>query len=905
MGGIAPDVMRDLLARHRIKLELALALFVAVFAIAALDHLLREIRWADVRAATVAIGPVRMAIALGLTIASYLLLTLYDVLALRAIGRPLPYRTAALASFTSYTLSHNLGLALLTGGSARLRVYAAVGLEAGEIARVILLAGLSFWMGVLVTAGAAMVFAGAARTGLPIPADLVQPIGLAVLLAASRLVFWCGKNGRSFRIGNWSLPLPPARLALLQIGVSAADLAVTSAALFMLLPGASPGLLPVLFLAYACAIIVALVTHVPGGLGVFETVMLTMLTGLARPELVAALVVFRAIYYLLPLVVAIVILAVAERRRWSPAARMAGRGLRAVSHGVVPQIMAALTFAGGLVLLLSGTLPGLPLRLTALRDIVPLPFAETSHIAASMVGTALILIAPGLYRRQEAACLTARMLLVAGAMFSLAKGLDFEEALLMAGLALVLHATRSAFYRQSLLVRRPLSAEWIVTVALAFGLSVALGLFAYRNVPYHDQLWWQFAWHGNAPRFLRATLCAGLMLAAAAIWRLFLPAAGAAASPGGAEEAASITLTRASRTESFLALTGDKRFLFSAAADAFLMYQVQDGSWIAMGDPVGNPAAAPELMWRLRELADRAQGRVLFYQITPETLPVAIDMGLGLVKYGEEARIDLAAFTLAGPAARSLRYAERRAAREGATFEIVERARVPALMAELRAVSDGWLARKKGPEKCFSVGRFEAAYMARFDCAVVRQAGRIVAFANIWQTADRSELSVDLMRHVDDPPYGTMDFLMVRMMLWGQSEGFGWFSLGMAPLSGIERHRLSPTWARLGALLYRHGEAFYGFEGLREYKEKFGPVWEPRYIAGPRGLGLVRALVDLKRLVDGSRRSAAVRDAVRTDRSGSPSEGQGRGRPAPPWRPGQAQRPPVPARSVLASLSEI
>jgi phosphatidylglycerol lysyltransferase len=132
----------------------------------------------------------------------------------------------------------------------------------------------------------------------------------------------------------------------------------------------------------------------------------------------------------------------------------------------------------------------------------------------------------------------------------------------------------------------------------------------------------------------------------------------------------------------------------------------------------------------------------------------------------------------------------------------------------------------------------------------VRREGKIVAFANIWATDGREEVSVDLMRHVEDLPYGTMDFLFVHLMLWGRTQGFHWFNLGLAPLSGIEARRLAPFWARAGRLLYRHGEAFYGFEGLRAYKEKFQPVWEPRYIAGPEGVSFARSLVDLLRLIN-------------------------------------------------------
>ena len=132
---------------------------------------------------------------------------------------------------------------------------------------------------------------------------------------------------------------------------------------------------------------------------------------------------------------------------------------------------------------------------------------------------------------------------------------------------------------------------------------------------------------------------------------------------------------------------------------------------------------------------------------------------------------------------------------------------------------------------------------------MVRVEGRIVAFANLWKSGDRRELSVDLMRHVEDAPGGVMDYLFVELMLWGQAQGYGRFALGLAPLSGVDGRRLGPTWAKVAALVFRHGERFYGFRGLRAYKEKFQPEWAPRYIAGPRGLGLVKALRDLNALI--------------------------------------------------------
>ena len=279
------------------------------------------------------------------------------------------------------------------------------------------------------------------------------------------------------------------------------------------------------------------------------------------------------------------------------------------------------------------------------------------------------------------------------------------------------------------------------------------------------------------------------------------------------------------------------------------MYQLRGTSWIVMGDPIGEPAAWPALLWRIRDLADAAQGRLLLYQISAPVLDLAIGMGLHIVKYGEEAVVDLPDLRLETPRLRSLRKAERAAARRGLTFRVVPAAAVPVILDELRAISDDWLAAKGQSEKGFSLGRFDPEYLAHFDIAVAMVEDRIVAFANLWLTANREAASIDLMRHRDDAPHGTMDFLFVHLLQWARERGFATFTLGIAPLSGIDGRRLAPAWARAAALIFHHGERLYGFRGLRAYKEKFSPRWEPRYIAGPRGVGMVQGLRDLSLLV--------------------------------------------------------
>ncbi|MDE0879211.1 MAG: bifunctional lysylphosphatidylglycerol flippase/synthetase MprF [Sphingomonas bacterium] len=845
----------DVAKRYRhIVIILAVAA-VAGIAFAALHATLAEVHLKQVRHALAAVPGWRIAAALGLTMLSYLALTGYDHVALAAVGKPLPWRASAVGSFTSYTLSHNLGLAMLTGGSARYRVYSAAGLDLAEVAQVSVLTGITFWAGVIGIAGLALVTTPAAVPTGPL---LLSPltlrlIGIALITAVAALPIARLLGRDAIGWGRVRLPIPTlgqqARLAL----VSLVDLIAAAAVLFVLIPGVSLDLFPGFFAAYAAALLIALMTHVPGGLGVFESIMLGLVP-VARPELFAALLLYRLAYYLLPLAISGVGVGIAEGHRLrKPIGRGLGKGLGIadrVGQTLAPTAVTLLVFLAGFVLLVSGALPGVKSRLSDIDALLPLPFIEGSHLAGSLIGTALLLVAPALGARLRRGFEVARLLLIGGAIFSLLKGFDYEEAMLQLIVLAVLQYARPGFYRRGGLLREPLDLRWIAAAAAAIALSVWAGFFAYKRVAFTDELWWRFALDANAPRFLRASFAAGVLLTATAFWQLMrgqpVQRIGGTLDPAIAAAAFAET----SRTDALLAYTGDKSFLTSAAGDAFLMYRVQGHSWIVMGDPVGPLAAWAELIWAIRHAADKAGGRLCLFQTSAAMLPLIVDLGLDAIKYGEEAQVALADFTLAGPKAKGLRHALRRCDEAGLSFNIVPAADIPVILDDLRRVSDAWLADKGGEEKRFSLGAFDPDYFARFDIAVVRDAaGGIVAFANIWVLPDRVELSVDLMRHVPDMPYGTMDMMFVRLFEWGRDHGYRRFNMGMAPLSGLPAGRLAPLWAKLGRALFHNGEALYGFAGLRTFKGKFAPQWQPRYIATPRRLGQARALIDLVRLV--------------------------------------------------------
>lgn len=849
------------LQRNKRLASIGAALLIAALGLAALFRLLHSVRPHEVRHAFDALSAGQIGAALLLTTASYLMLTLYDRFALQVINRPLPWRTYALASFTSYSLSHNLGLALLTGGSARYRVYRAAGLSGGEVGSVIALASLSFWNGVILLAGLAAL---ASTHILPffdwgLSLHWLHLVGLVVLTLCLIPLLLRQFGLEAVEIGGWRTPLPGLQRSVGMTAVAALDLAAASAALYVLLPAPDPAAYPAFFLGYALAIIAALISHVPGGLGVFEAVVIATVPG-DKAQLLAALLAYRVIYYLLPLLVAALLLAWHESKAWRPPAREIAQASQSLLRDLAPPLLAALVFAGGLILLLSGATPAAVGRMHEIKHVLPLPFVEASHIAASLSGTLLLFLAPGLLRRLDGAFVATRALLLAAILFSLAKGFDYEEALLLSAICAVLQWSRAAFYRTTSLLDAPLSSGWIVAAITAVMASAFAGFFAYKHVAYNSSLWWQFSLNGDAPRFLRALFGIAVLVTGLAIWRLLSPSTRAGGDKHVSLDQLGPALAVADHSDAFLAFTGDKNFLLADEGDAFLMYRVQGANWIVMGDPVGREERWADLLWKLRERADAAQGRILLYQISAACLPPAIDLGLSIVKYGEEARVDLAAFSLAGPQAKTLRHSERRAIQEGATFAIIPAAEVLDHLTELKAISNDWLEAKKQREKAFSLGSFDPAYLTHFPCAVVRIDGRIIAFANILATPNREEMSVDLMRHARDVPYGVMDFLFVRLIQHAQTEAYRWFTLGIAPLSGIDGRKLAPAWARGAAFLFRHGEALYGFEGLRNYKAKFATHWEPRYIAGPRGMAFARSMTAVHHIV--SRPAASDEDSA-------------------------------------------
>ena len=800
-------------------------------------------------------------IALGFTAASYWLLSTYDALALMYRRRVLPYRRILFTSFIAYSFGHTLGFAAFTGAAIRFRLYSTAGVTAVDVATISAFCSLSIGIGLATLAGISLfITPEQSASVLHLQQGWSMAVGVVLLALVAAYGLWASTARRELEIRGWALRPPGAAIGLTQIVLSVIDLSLSSAVLWWLLPAEAHVSFIAFVGAYAAAVIVGIISHVPGGIGVFETIILYALPHVPRDALLGSLLAYRGVYYLVPLLVGTLLFGTEElleqRGRLARARDIAAMYITPV----VPQIAGALTFLAGAILLLSGTTPAIDTRLQVLYRILPLLVVEVSHLAGSVIGLGLLILSRALFRRVRTAYHIAVWLLLAGIIASLLKGLDFEEATILALVLGVLTLGRNAFHRPTAILSERVTPVWIVSIVGVIALAVWVGFIAYRRVEYSDELWWTFALDGNAPRMLRASLVVVVLLAAYLLQNLLRPAQPppAVAGPQDLERARAV-IACCDLTVANAALTGDKRLLFNDAGDSFVMYQIAGRSWIALGDPVGPEAGAEELVWRFREMSDHHGGQTVFYQASGARLPLYVDLGLAALKIGEEARVPLTEFSLEGAARADLRQAHRRAVRDGATFEVVRPDEVAPLLPDLQKISDSWLASKSTGEKRFSVGAFSAGYLRNFPMAVVRCDGNPTAFANLWVSGTKEELSVDLMRFGNDAPRGAMDYLFIELMKWGRQEGYGWFNLGMAPLAGLETHPLAPAWHRVGNFVFRYGEHFYNFEGLRRYKGKFEPVWVPKYLVARGGLALPRVLVDVSMLIAGGMRELFAR----------------------------------------------
>lgn len=801
-----------------------------------------------------------LALAFLATLGGYAALIGYDWSALRYIGKSLPFRVVALGGFLGYAFGNTIGLNAVSGGAVRYRIYSALGLDGFDVAAIATFASLSFGFGATIIGLASLAFhPDALQSFVALDPASIRWGAAAMLLALVLALGGLASRRSEIHLWRFRIRAPSPSIMAGQVGFTIVDLTLSALTLYVLLPASDLGFAT--FLAvFAAATMIGVLSHVPGGVGVFESVVIAALSpSVPLDQAAAALLLYRLIYYLAPFGLAILLLALSETgvararlgRHLGPSGEIGRSAVKAVSS-VAPVAIAAMVFGSGLWMLVSTLVPNMSEAADELELLLPLAFVEGGALLSSLIGAVLVIVAHGLVRRMDGAFWIATAALWAGAGAALLHGVDYDRAILLAVVALVIFPCRREFYRPARLTRTLLTPSWFVLISGVVISGAFLLFFAHKSTAYAHELWWQFAVDEAAPTSMRAGVLASFTLFGLLVFIALRPAK-AVSRPSAVSDLDRVARIIGSQPnpDANLVLTGDKRLHLASSLDAFVMYGVQGRSWIALGDPIGPRESASETAWSFMDAASRAGARPAFYEVSEAFLPLWIDMGLKLHKLGEEAIVDLAGFDLAGGARKRLRSAHNKALKDGLALEILQPPHTSALLSSLQRISDSWLAEKRSREKRFSVGRFTESYLNRLPLAVVRTGAEPVAFANLLVTDEREMATIDLMRHSADAPSGVMEFLFTELMLQMKAGGYRRFSLGMAPLSGLESRRGATLWTRFGAQLYRHGGHFYNFEGLRRFKDKFDPDWRPRYLACSTAMPPLVVLADVSILIAG------------------------------------------------------
>ncbi|MGE4344656.1 MAG: bifunctional lysylphosphatidylglycerol flippase/synthetase MprF [Geoalkalibacter sp.] len=833
--------MKKIKLRH-LSPMIGLALF--LLALFILNRALGESSYRDIFRHVSEFPPARIAGAIALTAASYLILTCYDHLALQYLQKRIGRVRVSLASFISYCFSRNLGFALLTGGSIRYRFYSAWGLSAEEIARLITFAAMTFLLGFLTIGGSILLVSPAALPATPLTFWAVKPLGLLALFLAGGYLLFVFVRRQPFRIRSWQLKLPSFSLSLIQLFVGSLDWVIKASVLYYLLSGTIPLSLFAFLEIYLVAQIAATISHVPGGLGVFESVVVLLLPELAATDLMATLLVHRGIYYLLPFASAVLLLGGLEALQQARTFRRAKDHLGQWLSGLAPPVFAGAVLFTGAILLFSCATPTMGDRLEWVGGSIALPLIELSHFLLALSGAGLMILARGLQRRLRSAYMATLVLLSFSIALTLLKGMTFEQAILLVLILSALIPSQSLFYRDVTLREEPFSAGWVSVIAIAFGSALWLVWISYDHQDATLGSWWSFALYDEAPRSLRAMSGAAVVLLSFSVLKLRQPKL---AVPDHPDAHALATAQHIIDLQPYgaanLAMLGDKALLFTETEDAFLMFAHEGRYWVALGDPVGIRQHIPNLAWCFNDMSGGRGNVPVFYLVGEDFLSVYLDMGLALVKIGNEAIIPLK--TWSGKMPEKIKTQAYR-------FEVLEHLD-DERFATLKRLGAQWAQSERDGDCGFSQGCFDRSYMERFALAVLLADDEPAAFALILPGgAGQEEFTIDLLHF---PPHNrdAAEYLLHCLAAWGRDQGFGYFNLGIIPALEDIRLQSPVLWQSLGTSAFRNGASFSSLQEMQAYFESLQPVKKPRYVAFPGEVSAAGALDAVATLIQTSR----------------------------------------------------
>jgi phosphatidylglycerol lysyltransferase len=514
----------------------------------------------------------------------------------------------------------------------------------------------------------------------------------------------------------------------------------------------------------------------------------------------------------------------------------------------------------GVVNLYSVAGKALPARAAILHEIFPLTFIHVSKFFSMLIGFALVILSLNIYKRKKRAFQITLLLSILSIFFYLIKGLNFEEASLSVILIILLLFSQKTFTVGSSI---PDFSSGFLRLGIAFMAALVYGSIGFWLLDKRE-----FGINFNTVESIKQTLSflaligrpeiiprtrhavwfldsLNLMTATAiayALFAIFRPVVYRFRTHLHEQNLAKeITVRHGRSSLDFFKYWPDKTYFFSENRQCYISFRVGGGYAMVLGDPVGPEEAIEPTIRRFVEYCTNNDWPIAFHQTLPDFLPIYQKLGFRKLKIGDEAIVDLTQFSLEGKSAKKLRHEVNLLEKQGSYFTRYDPPLSPAIMEQLKQVSDGWLQIPGRRERTFTLGLFDNDYIRSTPVYTATAAtGKIWAFMNSIPSFCKGEATIDLMRYLPDAPPGIMDYLFIKLFFELKAEGYTRFSLGMAPMAGFQEHEEASLEERAVHYFMQQLNFLFSYQGLLHYKSKFATVWEPRYVIYRNALNLPR-----------------------------------------------------------------
>ena len=529
--------------------------------------------------------------------------------------------------------------------------------------------------------------------------------------------------------------------------------------------------------------------------------------------------------------------------------------------------VALLTAAMGVINVLSAVTPAVMDRLRLLAEYSPFRVIRGGHLASALAGFALLLLSASLWRRKQMGWLLTLSILIISIPIHLLKGLDYEEAIFAAVLAGLLIYLRPHFHARS---DPPSIKQGLQSLLAALIFTLIYGVVGFYLLDRHFKvsfgLWaavrqtivmfTQFYDPGLQPvpvtRFGRyfadSIYIIGAVTIGYALLMILRPVLSRRLQTEEERSRAWEIVRAHGRTPLARYALFDDKLFFVTSGGSLISYVVENRVAFVLGDPIGSTEDLAPAVAAFKELCAKNDWLPAFYQVLPEYLDVYKSSDFDVLPMGNEAIVKLDCFTLEGSENKTLRNSYNKMVRNGYHYDVIQPPYSARMLRELNYISNDWLAMHNAVEMRFSLGWFNESYLNTCPILLVREReGFIEAFANLVSEFQATEIAVDLMRYRQHSESGLMDFLFVSLFQWAREQGYATFNLGLSALSDVGEHSVDPIIERALNFIYQNVNRVYNFRGLHSFKEKFHPVWEPRYLIYPGASNLPAISVALFR----------------------------------------------------------